>query len=63
MFRLVAVAIGLLPIAAIELGVRFARIAADQPALSQVDSQFGGLNAIDTYPLLDLHALRCQILA
>jgi len=55
---LVAVAIGLLPIAAIELGLRFAGVAADQPVLSRVDSQLGGLNAIDTDPLLDLHALR-----
>jgi len=58
MFRLAAVGIGLLPIALIELGLRFAGVAADQPVLTQVDSQLGGLNAIDTDPLLDLHALR-----
>jgi lysophospholipase L1-like esterase len=56
--RLVAVTIGFLPILLVELGLRFAGIAADMPTENPTHSQLGGLTAIDTDPLLGLHALR-----
>jgi len=53
-FRLVAVAIGLMPFVLLELGLRLAGVAADpvNPAQSQP------LSAIDHDPLVDLHSLR-----
>lgn len=53
-FRLIAVAIGLMPFVLLEFGLRLAGIAADSvnPAETQP------LSAIDTDPLVDLHSLR-----